>query len=79
MACNPSYSGGRNQEDYGLKPAQRNNSQNPISKIAKTKEAGGVAQVIDDLSSKCEALSSNLSTVKKIHKKQKRNKQGDVI
>jgi hypothetical protein len=31
-ACNPSYSGGRNQEDHGLKPAQANSSQAPISK-----------------------------------------------
>jgi hypothetical protein len=25
-ACNPSYSGGRDQEDQGLKPAQANSS-----------------------------------------------------
>jgi hypothetical protein len=31
-ACNPSYSGGRDQEDLGLKPAQANSSQDPISK-----------------------------------------------
>jgi hypothetical protein len=30
-ACNPSYSGGRDQEDHGL-PAQANNSRDPISK-----------------------------------------------
>jgi hypothetical protein len=29
-ACHPVYSGGRDQEDYSLKPAQANN---PISKI----------------------------------------------
>jgi hypothetical protein len=29
--CNPSYSGGRHQEDCGLKPAQANSSQDPIS------------------------------------------------
>jgi hypothetical protein len=28
--CNPSYSGGRDQEDRGLKPAQANNSRDPI-------------------------------------------------
>jgi hypothetical protein len=31
-ACNPSYSGCRDQEDQGLKPAQANSSQDPISK-----------------------------------------------
>jgi hypothetical protein len=30
--CNPSYSVDRVQEDYGLKPAWANSSQNPISK-----------------------------------------------
>jgi hypothetical protein len=42
--CNPSYSGGRDQEDNGFKPAQTNSSQDPISKISNTKRAGGVAQ-----------------------------------
>jgi hypothetical protein len=31
-ACNPSYSGGRDQEDPGLKPALANSLQAPISK-----------------------------------------------
>jgi hypothetical protein len=31
-ACNPSYSGGRHQEDCGLKPAQANSLQDPIWK-----------------------------------------------
>jgi hypothetical protein len=31
-ACNPSYSGGRDQEDLGLKPAQANSSWDPISR-----------------------------------------------
>jgi hypothetical protein len=31
-ACNPNYSGGRDQEDRGLKPAWVNSSQDPISK-----------------------------------------------
>jgi hypothetical protein len=31
-ACNPSYSGGRDQEDLGSKPAWANSSQNPILK-----------------------------------------------
>jgi hypothetical protein len=29
--CNPSYSGGRDQEDLGLKPARKNSSWDPIS------------------------------------------------
>jgi hypothetical protein len=32
---NSSYSGGRDQEDCGLKPAQANSLQDPISKIPK--------------------------------------------
>jgi hypothetical protein len=31
-ACNPSYSGGRDQEDHGLKPAKANSLQDPIVK-----------------------------------------------
>jgi hypothetical protein len=33
QAYNPSYSGGRDQEDNGSKSAWANNSQDPISKI----------------------------------------------
>jgi hypothetical protein len=44
-ACNPSYSGGRNQEDQGLKSTPANSSQDPISKKPNhRKRAGGVAQ-----------------------------------
>jgi hypothetical protein len=32
LVCNPSYPGGRDQEDHGSKPAQTNNSRDPISK-----------------------------------------------
>jgi hypothetical protein len=35
--CNPSYSGGRGQEEHGWKPAQANGSQDPISKKFITK------------------------------------------
>jgi hypothetical protein len=44
--CNPSHWGGRDQEDCGLKPAQANSSQEPISKIPNKNRAGGVAQGI---------------------------------
>jgi hypothetical protein len=37
-ACNLSYSGGRNQEDRGLKSAQVNSSLDPIMKIPITKK-----------------------------------------
>jgi hypothetical protein len=43
-ACNPSYLGGREQEDCSLKPALANSSQDPISKNPSQKWAGGVAQ-----------------------------------
>jgi hypothetical protein len=47
-ACNPSYSGDRDQEDSGSKPAWANSSQDNISKITFTKNgAGGVAQGVD--------------------------------
>jgi hypothetical protein len=42
-ACNPSYSGGRDQEDPGLKPDLANILQDPISNPSQ-KRAGGVAQ-----------------------------------
>jgi hypothetical protein len=46
-ACNPSYSGGRDQEDHRLKPAWANSSQGPILKKPIKKRAGGVAQGVD--------------------------------
>jgi hypothetical protein len=44
-ACNPSYTGGRDQEDYSLKPAKANRSQDPIlKKKPSQKRAGRVTQ-----------------------------------
>jgi hypothetical protein len=43
-ACNPSYSGGRDQEDGCSNPVQANSSWDPISKKPSQKRAGGVAQ-----------------------------------
>jgi hypothetical protein len=45
---NPSYSGGRDQDDLGSKPAQANSSWDPILKKKNyhKKKAGGVAQGI---------------------------------
>jgi hypothetical protein len=46
--CNPSYSGGRDQEDHGSKPAQANSSRDPIlKKHPSLKRAGGVARGVD--------------------------------
>jgi hypothetical protein len=42
QACNPSYSGGRNQEDRVSKPALANSLRDPSSKHKN--RAGGVAQ-----------------------------------
>jgi hypothetical protein len=46
-SCNPSYSGGRDQDDHSSKSAQANSSWSPISKkylSKKKKRAGGMAQ-----------------------------------
>jgi hypothetical protein len=50
-ACNPSYSGGRDQEDHGSKSAWAKSSRDPFSKKntlhTHTKRVGGVAQGVD--------------------------------
>jgi hypothetical protein len=79
LHCNPSYSGGRDREDWSLKPAQANSLRDPISKIPNThththktkNRADRAAQEEQCLPSKCETLSSNPSTIKK--KKKKKN------
>jgi hypothetical protein len=58
--CNPSDSGGRDQEDRSSKPNRENNLRDPISKTPitkKKKKAGRVAQSV--------GLSSTPSTTKK--------------
>jgi hypothetical protein len=44
-ACNPSYSGGRDQEDGGSKPGWENSLQGPILQNPTQKRAGGVLKV----------------------------------
>jgi hypothetical protein len=44
-ACNPRYSGCRDQEDHRLKPVWANDSWELTSKNSSQKGAGGVAQV----------------------------------
>jgi hypothetical protein len=64
-ACNPSHSGGREQENRGSKPSGANSSRDPISKKPFTKKrTGGVAQG--------EGPTSNPSTTK-------RKKKGFVL
>jgi hypothetical protein len=64
QAYNPSFSGGRDQEDGGSSQLQSNNSKDPILKIPNAKRAGGMAQVVECQPSKCEALSSNPNTTR---------------
>jgi hypothetical protein len=45
-ACNSSYSGGRDKEDQGLKPALGKQFEDPILKTPIWKMAGRVAQVV---------------------------------
>jgi hypothetical protein len=56
QACNPSYSGGRDQEDHSSKPAQANGSWDPISKKPFTKK-----RLVECI----KTLSSSPSTTKK--------------
>jgi hypothetical protein len=76
-ACNPSYPGGRDQEDHSFWPAQTNSSLETLScKYPTQKRAGKVAQVVEHLSSKCETLNSNPP---KKTKKQKKKKGGGLV
>jgi hypothetical protein len=65
-ACNPSYSGGRDQEDHRSKPAQANSSGDPIWKNPSQKI--GLVEWLKE-----KALSSNPSIKKK--KKTEENKR----
>jgi hypothetical protein len=47
LACNPVYSGGRDQEDHGLNPVWSNSPRDPISKKPITKRASRVAQGVN--------------------------------
>jgi hypothetical protein len=43
-SCHPSYLGGWNQEYCGSRPTQANSSQDPMSKITRTKWTGRIPQ-----------------------------------
>jgi hypothetical protein len=68
-AYNPSYSGGRDQEDRGSKPACANSFERPYLEKPFTK-----IELVEWL--KVKALSSSPSTAKK---KKKRKIQGNVL
>jgi hypothetical protein len=63
--CNPSYLRGWHWEYHGLRAAQANSLQDPISKIARAKWTRDVAQIVKCLLCKCKALSSNPSLTEK--------------
>jgi hypothetical protein len=46
-------------KDHSSRPVLENSSQDPISKITRAKWTGGVAQVLEHLLCKCEALGPN--------------------
>jgi hypothetical protein len=64
-SCNPSYSRSRNQEDCSSRLTWVNIWRDIISKIPNTKRASRVAQVVECLPSKHEAMSPNPNTMKK--------------
>jgi ribosomal protein S19E (S16A) len=70
-ACNPSYSGGSDQEDRGSKPAWASSSPDPILKktLQKKKKKGLVEWL------KVKALSSSPRTAKRKRKKKEIAKQ----
>jgi hypothetical protein len=70
-SCNPICSEGRDQKNCSSKPAQANSQQILSQKNPSQKRADGVAQVLEDLPSECEALSSNLRTAKKKNRTKK--------
>jgi hypothetical protein len=49
QACNPSYFGGWDQYDHGLRTAWANSSWDPMSKITRAKWTGGVGQAVQHL------------------------------
>jgi hypothetical protein len=63
-ACNPSSSGGRDQEDCGLRPTEIK-SETLSQKYSTQKRASGVAEVVKCLSSKYETLEFKPSKTKK--------------
>jgi hypothetical protein len=55
LAWNPSYLGGRAQENHSSKPTQANSLWDPTSKVPTTKRAAWVVQGLECLPNKSEA------------------------
>jgi hypothetical protein len=76
--CNPNYSGSRDQEDYGSKPA-KGNSLSTLSRKSPTQNRGcGVAQVVEYQPSRCEALIQITVPQKRKKRKKKPSNPVDV-
>jgi hypothetical protein len=72
-ACNPSYSGGSDQEDHGSKPDQANSSYNyffPLGKKNDKKRTGRVTILV-----RAPALSSNPSATQTTTTKKKQKEE----
>jgi hypothetical protein len=67
-ACNPSFSGGRDQEHHVQSQPWANSSLDHISKKPNTKKGWQNGSSIEHLCCKLEALSSNSSASKKSFK-----------
>jgi hypothetical protein len=65
--CNPSYSGGRDQEDHGSKTVWANSSRDPVSNNPSQERAGGVAQGVGP------EIKPSTTKKKKERKKRKKN------
>jgi dihydroxyacid dehydratase/phosphogluconate dehydratase len=66
---NPGYSGDRAQEDHSLRPGKY------LKNTQHIKRAGGMAQVVEHLHHKSEALYSNQTPVCQKKKKEKKRKE----
>jgi hypothetical protein len=60
--CHPSYAEELKQEDHS--PGQRGVKQDPMSKISNAERAGRVAQEVEHLPGKREAMSTHFSITK---------------
>jgi hypothetical protein len=72
LTCHPSYVGKQNKVQ-----ASPGRKQDCIPKITNVKSSDGVAQMVEQLPSKCKTLSSNPSTAKKKKRERKNWRQPD--
>jgi hypothetical protein len=74
-ACNPSYLGGRDQEDHSSKPASGKEFARPyLEKTQHQTRDDGMAHVVECLPSKQEALSSSPNSAKRRRRRKTKNK-----